>query len=388
MPYEYEYRIQIVLPDKESLNAFLHKFPEKTYYTVKYAKTFRSKNNSPWEIKKKLREIALYHPESYNWLRFVESKEIPFNRWKVENYKQFKNHVAFKQQIFETENRWEMKIDERAKVYGYEKKNSEFGLAFELEVCNPIIRCQKLPINVRDLNRYCDILTLFCNQTPPPYILHKCMRKTVFTTNKELKHCLKAVKYDGIFGHVYSYKAYIFEQWEDGRHYLFENKSLGDGLVFGAERLEDQIIVLLYVAQVRGLRVFNVYDILLKYLKTVPTDSRYSVQQYYRGEMPTIKSDVRSDGIIYHTRGDKIFKLKSKDTIDLLYENGFFVTKEGLIQCCEKNLKNGTVYECDLNLNIIRPREDRFVSNSPKQLEKIFKGHNKQIKYSFHFAKH
>lgn len=385
MHYEYEYRIQIHIPDNESLNAFLQKFPEKTYYTVKYAKTFRSKNDGPWEMKIKMRETMVYHPESYNWLKFVESKEIPFDRWKVENYKQFKNHVAFRQQIFEIENRWEMKIDEKAKLYCYEKKNSEFGLTFEFEVCNPSIRCRNLPINVGDLNRYCDILTLFCNQTPPPYILHKCMRKTVFTTNKKIKHSLKAVKYDGIFGHVYSYKTYIFEQWEDGRHYLFENQSLDDGVVFGAERLENKII-LLYVAQVRGVRVFNVHDILLKYLKTVPTDSRYSVQKYYQGKMP-IQSDMRSDGIIYHTQRDKIFKLKSKNTIDLLYENGFFVTKEGLILCCEKNLKNGTVYECDLNFNIIRPRYDRYVSNSPEQLKKIFKGHHKQIKYSFHFAK-
>lgn len=130
MHYEYEYRIQIHIPDNESLNAFLQKFPEKTYYTVKYAKTFRSKNDGPWEMKIKMRETMVYHPESYNWLKFVESKEIPFDRWKVENYKQFKNHVAFRQQIFEIENRWEMKIDEKAKLYCYEKK--KFRIWFDI----------------------------------------------------------------------------------------------------------------------------------------------------------------------------------------------------------------------------------------------------------------
>lgn len=385
MLYEYEYRLQILLSDRKSVNAFLQKFPKITYYTVKYAKCFRSKNDGPWEMKKKKRQTMVYHPKSCNWLKFVESKEIPFNRWKVENYKQFKYHVAFRQQIFDIEKRWEIKVDQKVKLYGYERNSSEFGFAFELEVCNTPLRCHNLPINVRDLNQYSDILSLFYNQTPPPYILHKCMRKTVFTTNKVIQNSLKAVKYDGIFGHVYSYKTYIFEQWEDGEHYLFENQSLGDGIVFGAEKLGDQII-LLYVAQVQGVTVFNVYDILLKYLKTVTTSSRYNVQQYYRGKLP-IKNDLRSDGIIYHTQKNKIFKLKPKNTIDLLYENGFFVTKDGLIQCCEKNLENGTVYECDLNFNIIRARPDRFVSNSPEQLKKIFKAHNKKITYSLHFEK-
>lgn len=385
MFYEYEYRLEILISNSECLKALLQKFPEKTYYIVKYAKCFRSKNGGPWEMKKKLRQTMVYHPESFNWLKFVESKEIPFNRWKVENYKQFKIHVAFRQHTFEIEHRWEIKLDEKAKLYGYKKKNSEFGFVFELEVCNNLIRCQNLPISICDLNQYADILTLFCNQTPLPYILHKCRRKSVKTTNKEIKNSLKALKFDGIFGHVYSYKTYIFEQWEDGRQNLIENQSLGDGFVYGAERLEDQII-LLYVVQVRGVGVYNVYDILLNYLKTIPTDSRYNVQIYYPGKIPP-KLDLRSDGIIYHTQRDKIFKLKPKNTIDLLYENGFFVTKEGLIQCCERHLENGTVYECDLDFTVIRPRYDRFVSNSPEQLKRIFRCNNKQLKYTFHFKK-
>lgn len=381
--WEYEYRIQILFPDSNSLNALLQRFPEQRKYIVKYTKYFRSKDEGPWEMKKKLRQTMVYHPESFNWLKFVESKETPFNRWTVKNYKKFKNNVAFRQQAFEIEYRWEVKIDKKAKLYGYIKKKSEFGLVFELEVQNSLIRFQNLPINVSYLNQYNDILSLFYNKQPTPYILYKCMRKSVILTNKPIKNALLAIKHDGIFGLVYSYKNYIFEQWEDGQHYLFENRSLGDGIVYGAEKLDSRVI-LLYVMQVRGVRVHNVYDILLKYLKTIPTDMRYDVQHYYTDKIPVV-TNTHSDGIIYHTKKDQIFKLKPKNTVDLLYENGFFVTKEGLIQCCEQHLKNGTVYECDLNFTVIRPRYDRFVSNSPEQLKKIFQCSDKHLKYSFHF---
>lgn len=380
--YEYEFRLIITLPD---LNSVLELLNQPTNnYIVKYIKHFRCKGDS-WEFKKKLREIMIYHFKTDNWIKFVESKEIPFHKWKKKYYTEFKQHLAFKQNIFDIEYRYEIQIDEHAKLYGYNKNSREFGLVFELEVCNDETRQNKLPIDIDRLNPYEESLKLFDNQTPPAYTLHKCTRKQVLNTNAELKDSLKAIKHDGIFGHVYSYKDYIYEEWEDGEQYVFHDQTLGNGFVYGAERMTNSVI-LLYVAQVRGLGVYNVFDILLEYLKTITANAptRYSIQHYHE-KLEYIKDCGNLEGVIYHTKEDKIYKVKKKHTLDLLYENGFFVTKEGLIQCCENNLENGMVYECDLNYNVIKPRPDRFLSNTPNQIKQILKCSKRKLHYSFLF---
>lgn len=381
--YEYEFRLIIILPDLKSVLELLNQPTHN--YIVKYIKHFRCKDS--WEFKKKLREFMVYHSKTDNWLKFVESKEIPFHQWKRKYYKEFKEHLAFKQNIFDIEYRYEIQIDENAKLYGYNKKYTEFGLVFELEMCNKETRCRKLPIDVDKLNPYEETLKLFYKRTPPAYTLYKCIRKPVLNTNVEIKDALKAIKHDGIFGHVYSYKDYIYEEWEDGEQNLFRDQTLGDGFVYGAEKLNNMVI-LLYVAQVRGLEVLNVFDILLKYLMTISANAptRYKVQYYY-DKLEHIKDDGTLEGVIYHTKENKIYKMKKKHTIDLLYENGFFVTKDGLIQCCENNLENGIVYECDLDYKVIKPRYDRFLSNTPNQIKQILKCSNKKLDYSFLFKK-
>lgn len=380
--YEYEFRLIITLPDLQSVLALLNQLTHN--YIVKYIKHFRCKGDS-WEFKKKLREIMVYHFKTDNWIKFVESKEIPFHKWKKKYYTEFKQHVAFKQNIFDLEYRYEIQIDEHAKLYGYNKNCTEFGLVFELEVGNYETRQNKLPIDINKLNAYEETLSLFIKQTPPAYKLYKCTRKQVLNTNVELNDSLKAIKHDGIFGHVYSYEDYIYEEWEDGKQYLFKKETLGNGFVYGAERMENHVI-LLYVAQVRGLGVFNVFDILLKYFMTIIANAhtRYNVQHYY-DKLEHIKEDNISEGVIYHTKDDKIYKVKKKHTLDLLYENGFFVTKEGLIECRKDNLKNGIVYECDLDFNVIKPRYDRFLSNTPNQIKQILKCSKRKLNYSMKF---
>lgn len=386
--YEYEFRLRIILPDLTSMKTFLETFDKPVHnYTVKYIKHFRCQKEKLWEYKKKLRQTMVYHVKSANWIQFVESKEIPFNQWKQKYYKEFTQLIAFQQNIFDIEYRYEIQFQPNVKLYGYNKKYTEFGVVFEFEVGNDTIRHEKLPIDLSQLDLYSDLLALFYKQKPPPYTLQKCVRKSVLNTKKAIKNALQAIKHDGIFGHVYSYKNYIWEEWEDGQRYLFPDQTLGDGIVFGAERLEEKVI-LLYVAQVRGIGVYNILDILLKYFLTIPANAplRYNIQYYYEKEVP-LQNNKNSDGIIYHTETDKIYKVKLKHTIDLLYENGFFVTKEGLIQCPETNLINGTVYECDLDCKVLRPRYDRFVSNTPNQLKQILKCCNKKLHYSFLFDK-
>lgn len=383
--YEYEFRLIITLPDLKSIFELL-KQPTNNY-NVKYIKHFRCKGNL-WEFKKKLREIMVYHVKTDNWIKFVESKEIPFHKWKKTYYNEFKQHLAFKQNIFDIEYRYEIQLDENAKLYGYNKNYTEFGLVFELEVCNVKTRSNTLPIDIKALDSYKETLNLFYKRSPPAYTLHKCRRKPVLNTNVELKNSLKAIKHDGIFGQVYSYQDYIYEEWEDGEQILFRDQTLGDGIVYGAEKLDDNKIILLYVAQVRGLEVFNVFDILLNYLTTITANAptRYHIQYYYE-KQEHIKKDKILEGIVYHTKEDKIYKIKKKHTLDLLYENGFFVTTDGLIQCYETNLENGMVYECDLNYNVIKPRYDRFLSNTPKQIKQILKCSKRKLSYSYLFKK-
>ena len=382
--YEYEFRIRIILDNFQSIQRILEAFPSVNNYTVKYAKQFRCK--SSWELKKKLRQTMVYHVKSSCWLKFVESVEIPFSNWKLEYYENFKEQLAFQQNIFDIEYRYEVQLDKNAKIYGYNKKFKEYGIVFELEIYNDKHKLKKLPVLTDELDRYINVLSLFYKKTNPPYILQKCIRKPVISTNVEIPDSLKALKYDGIFGHLYSYKNYIFEEWEDGKRYLFENETLGDGFVYGAERLENRVIIL-YVAQVRGLDVYNIFDILLKYLITITSNAlpRYKIQYYYENHVPIQCHE--SDGIIFHTKKNEIYKMKKRNTIDLLYENGFFVTKDGLIQCSQTDLTNGTVYECDLNCNVIRPRHDRFVSNTPKQIKEIFKSTKKKLQYCFLYSK-
>lgn len=382
--YEYEYRLVVTLPDLNAVWALLE--TPATQYTVKYIQHFRCKADRGWEFKKKLRQVMVYHYKSDLWIRFAESKEVPFHRWKTRYYREFKQQCAFRQNIFETEHRYEREIDPHAKLYGYAKNGVEFGLVFELEVATSDTRQRALPIEVDRLHGYAAILRLFAQKPPPAFTLHRCMRKPVRHTNRAWPDALRAHKHDGIFGHVYSYADYIYEEWEDGEQRVIRHESLGNGFVYGAERLEDRVI-LLYVAQVRGLGVHNVRDVLLNYLRTVPAldpPVRYRVQCYYETREP-MKRDPRAEGVIYHTNSDKIYKTKRKLTLDLLYENGFFVTREGLIQCYEKNLKNGTVYECDLDFNVLRPRHDRFLSNTPKQMKQILKCGRRQLRYSFLF---
>lgn len=382
--YEYEFRLIITLPDLKSVLKLINQ--PTNNYIVKYIKHFRCKGDS-WEFKKKLREIMVYHVKTNNWIKFVESKEIPFQQWKKDYYLEFKQHLAFKQNIYDIEYRYEIQIDENAKIYGYNKNHREFGLVFEFEVSNETTRHKIMPIDIDKLNPYVETLSLFDKGAPPDYILYKCKRKPVSNTTVEIQNSLKAIKHDGIFGHVYSYKNYIYEEWEDGEQNLFHEETLGDGIVYGAEKLDNRVI-LLYVAQVRGLGVFNVFDILLKYLKTVTANApiRYKIQYYY-DKLEHIKYNGNLEGIIFHTKDDKIYKMKKKHTIDLLYENGFFITTDGLIQCYENNLENGTVYECDLDYNVIKPRYDRFFSNTPNQIKQILKCSKRKLNYSLLYNK-
>ena len=54
------------------------------------------------------------------------------------------------------------------------------------------------------------------------------------------------------------------------------------------------------------------------------------------------------------------------------------------LQSTKKAENFHTVHQYDLDCNVIRPRHDRFVSNTPKQIKEIFKSTKKNFSIVFY----
>jgi hypothetical protein len=366
--FEYEYRLTVSLKNRKEMYNILSKFKNVKKTMIIYLDSFRFKNNK-WEFKEVLSQICVYYFGL--WFKFVESRELAFKHLSQEQYDFFYKNMGFKQSPFTFEYRHEITLSKQAKLYTFER-NQELGMVFEYEQC---LKRKKIPApvpNPQVLIKYNHILKLFSNKTPMPYELKHCQRKPVYHTDVTLSNCLIAVKHDGIFGHVCSYKNCIYELWEGNTNNLLLNASIGDGIVFGAEKMSDGTVILLDVYQVRGLPVYHTESIFLEFLpqlKNLP--AHYKVQTYYK-DLKDVPTNVeKSDGIIFHNLNDVIYKYKPRKTIDLLYNKGYFILKNNLKVKAQVPLLDGTIYECDLQYNVIKQRTDRFTGNTVDQLAEL-----------------
>lgn len=361
---EYEFRLSVLDPNAFELLEIQHR-PKKTYKVV-YAKPhFRYKNNR-WEFKKTLSRTAVYHDGV--WFRWVKSKEIPFRNWPRSLYSKFVDTVGFLQNPFVIEYRIEMELDSQAKIVAY-RKEKEIGLLFEYETT-----CAN--IDVSPLSRYMDFVKCFFTNKPfPPYTLKTCTRKPVKPIKgKGSNNCLVARKFDGVFGFVYSHPDKLFETWEGNVQIVKQGVSLGDGIVFSAEKLENTI-VLLDVYQVRGIPTAHKKSIFLEFLPRLELPSGFQIQRYYRNVHQLPPTPLKTDGLIFHDiENDKIFKWKKKHTVDLVYWDGYFLLPDHQrFPYTKERLENGRVYEVSMKGRVISKRVDRFVGNSAKQWDNISK---------------
>ncbi|GBN62015.1 hypothetical protein AVEN_23200-1 [Araneus ventricosus] len=357
---EYEFRLMVSDPDPFQLLNRLNQ-PQLVYKVV-YAKPhFRFKEGC-WEIKEIIQNVAVYH--NHLWFRWVQSKEIPFRSWNLKMHSTFFQVSGFYQNPFIIEYRKEVRLDSKAKIYAFRKKK-ESGLVFEYE-------SKKGIFNVNPLDKYITIFDLFFRNKPSlPYKIKPCTRKTVKPVKEIKSSCLVARKYDGIFGFVYSYSDHIFELWEDNFQRVRKDVTLGDGIVFSAEKMDD-VVVLLDVYQVRGVVTMCRESIFLEFLPRLELPLGYRIQNYCRDVSELPPTDLKTDGLIFHdTKNDNIYKLKKKHTYDLVYRDGYLYFPQNIRAPVKEKLKNGHVYEVSRRGRIIRERPDRFVGNSAKQIENL-----------------
>ncbi|GBN13111.1 hypothetical protein AVEN_257691-1 [Araneus ventricosus] len=168
---------------------------------------------------------------------------------------------------------------------------------------------------------------------------------------------LIAHKLDGIFGLVFSYANYIKEKWEGYVKKRHNGITLGDGIVFAAEKMPDNTVVLLDVYQVRGVPTAKWcrQNILVNYFSGLCLPEGYQVQKYCYSVIQLTNCPYPTDGYICRNiRTDKIFKVKTNHSLDVVYMDGFFwlPSKDKLGLCkrfksLENNafLKEGYMYE-------------------------------------------
>ncbi|KMQ82994.1 phage terminase large subunit [Lasius niger] len=428
--FEYEYRYHVLCDDFESARAVIEGISSSSStssscllsprrYRVIYADPHFRFRDGIWQTKKMLSHAAVYHGPSGVWFRYVESEERSYESWDRSLHDLFLDRVAHRMNPFVVEERLEIAIDDRCKVYAY-RKDHESGLVFELETDDPE-RGRRRSIRARNrserrrrstsvvdggaaaattvvlLDPYAPVFSrLSSSSSSPPLLPHyrltDCVRKSVVPVSGPpsplpRRGWLVAEKKDGIFGFVYSRRDHIVEKWEDRVRATFDGTSLGDGFVFGAERLEDGTVVLLDVYQVRGAKVaYCDESTLTGFLPSIDhlLPERYEIQRYGRdvGELPPEVSDL----IFHDTVNDAIYKTKRVHTIDLVYLSGRFLfpTEElGIIfetrvgEEDRSRLIDGAVYECRITRNrrcvAVRERKDRTTGNDERQIKTIMR---------------
>lgn len=376
--YEYEFRIAISTP--LTSNEFLKYFPNAFHFFVIYAKPqFRWRQNQ-WETKKKLRSVTTYYDTL--WFKLIESKELKFKEWNKTTHRQFIHSVALSQNPFKFENRTQIDLGKNAKLYNF-RKDDISGIAFELEIGTFSKRWKTMYHDLTDrLAPFKELFYLFRDKPSIPYTLKPCTRKPVRAVEsiENSKNILIAKKYDGVFGFVYSYPDRICEYWEGNERRVKKNISLGDGIVFGAERMSNGTVILLDVYQVQGLPTIDRKRILTEFLPRVSLPTGYQVQFYYSDlqDIPPDIDGIPTDGLIFHdVSKDRIYKQKVIHTIDLVYVDGYFQLPDGkrIKYPNVASLEDGAVYEIDIrgnDLKIIKKRNDRFTGNTKKQLTEVY----------------
>lgn len=375
----YEYEFRFVVQNSKSFLPLLQSYDSVETQEILYAKPHFRYRNQSLEVKYILNTKMIYFDNI--WFKWITSKEIPFEKWSRDTCKKFRHNVGNFQDPFTVENRHLVTLDEHTKLFTFQESKDVFKLIFEWEY--GIFQKPKSKFNYLDLleklSRYRNIYKLMNSFQTPPYVLKEnIIRKPVKNRKpKSLKSVLYAHKIDGIFGLIYSYADKIKQKWENYERVIQENVSLGNGIVFAAEKLNDGQIYLLDVYQVQGYPTASWCRalILLEFLPQLKLLNGYNIQKYYSNKVDLPKNvPYKTDGIIMHDiLTDEIFKTKSYNSIDLVYYENYFWLPGKRIPCSEK-LKDGSVYEISTkDGSVIRERPDRFKGNNKVQLKRELK---------------
>ncbi|GFQ66667.1 uncharacterized protein TNCT_128631 [Trichonephila clavata] len=381
----HEYEFRYVVQDTTPFH-LQDIFPECTVQVqpVWYVKPHFRYKNKRLETKHIVSTEAVFYDGL--WFKWVHSIETPHISWSSLTHKNFLDAAGNFQCPFRNETRHVWTLDNQAQVYTFAHPDGTYRLVFEWEYgvfFKPIKKFDTESL-LENLGKYWQVYEYFRSFSSPPYRINETFSRKPVTCVANFQG-LKGVfahKLDGTFGLVYSFPEYIKEKWEGGIHKIHKGISLGDGIVFSAEKLSNGTVVLLDVYQVRGFPTaqWNREIVLMNFLHHLSLPEGYEMQKYCQRveDLPMIRYET--DGyIIHNTTTDKIVKVKHTHSLDVVYMDGFFwlpgKEKPGLyrrFKALEKGLQNGHVYEVSVkNGNVLRERKDRFIGNTWKQIENI-----------------
>ncbi|GIY03986.1 uncharacterized protein CDAR_304801 [Caerostris darwini] len=388
--HEYEFRlvIQHSEPLTHLLDDICNFWPivERRHVSVTFAKPHFRFRNGHWEVKRIISAHAVYHDTM--WFKWVHSQEVPFKRWSRATHCKFLDVLGHFQDPFYFENRDYVQIDSLASVYTFRDNQGVYRLVFEWEYGEFSKALTTIPYHeiLNRLQGYRQVYTLFRHYPPPPYELKENLVRKPVVCIKELPHgdqYLLARKMDGTFGFVMSFTNHIKEKWEGYERRMRPNMSLGDGIIFSAEKCES-IRVLLDVYQVRGLPIASwcrraILTEFLPSMNNILDD--YRVQCYSAHLVALPVPQLPTDGLIIHdVLEDVVYKKKNKHSLDVVYNNGWFWIPElpnrepgpFRFKSHTTKLEDGQVYEVSMkNGRVIRKRPDRFTGNTAKQIKAI-----------------
>lgn len=378
--HEYEFRLVVehsssFLPLLQTLG-----YPIKNQI-IYYLKPHFRYRNGQFETKCIQSTHAVYYDSL--WFRWIHSIETPYRTWSRTTYLTFLHNIGNFQNPFKVETRHGITIDGQAQLYTFQSSIHTYKLVFEWEYgtfSKPIVLSNSAFL-LSSLNRYRKIYNLLKEYPAPAYKLNENLTRKSVTCIEAIpkgEQYLYAHKLDGVFGLVYSYTDKIKEKWEGYECVVRKNETLGNGLVFAAERLENGDVYLLDVYHVRGhdTAKWCRREILTHFLTHLNLLKGYFTQTYASNQV-SLNSDTpfKTDGLIIHdVIQDVIFKYKTSHSIDLVYYQGYFHLPNGRIKCLNRGLEDGSVYEISTqDGHVMRQRKDRFKGNTSAQLENVFK---------------
>lgn len=389
MVYEYEFRL-IVVPDRPLLEAVSRAISETLpscdasirRRRVVYAKPHFRLRDGLLQVKRTERRQAVYHDRL--WFRWVESLELPFERWRASDHVAWTNACGNYQNGFVVESRREIHPDRHVQIYTFDGQ-ADRGIVFEWELGEFESRRDTLcppPEALASLEKYRSVYDLFRNHPYPPSPRNgsPCSRKPVIPiAARHLKENeLVAYKHDGTFCLVYSFPDVVKVRCEGNAYRVLRSVTLGDGVVFAGEKLKDGTIVLLDVYRMHGMPVSPCCRraVLKTFLRKLPLPEGFEVQKYRDSvQKLALPPPQFCDGwIIHDVVLDKVYKVKNAHTLDVVYVDGNFELSDGTKMPCretKRTMKNGQVYEIDMEGNVLKRRRDRFTGNTVQQLKRI-----------------
>lgn len=378
--HEYEFRLVV-----ESSTSFLPLLHTLGYPIQKqiiyYLKPHFRYRQGHFETKRIQSTHSVYHDSL--WFRWIHSIETPYPNWSRATYLTFLHNIGNYQNPFTVELRHGITIDGQVQLYTFQTSVHTFRLVFEWEygVFSKAVAFTHPDVVLGSLNRYRDVYHLLKPYPAPGYKLNEHLTRRPVTCIEAIpigEQYLYAHKLDGVFGLVYSYADKIKEKWEGYECVVRKHETLGNGLVFAAERLENGDVYLLDVYHVRGhdTAKWCRREILTYFLTHLNLLKGYFTQNYVPDpESLNPNPSVKTDGVIIHNVvQDVIFKYKTRHSIDLVYYQKYFYLPNGRIKCLNQGLQDGCVYEVSTqDGRVVRQRKDRFKGNTLAQLENVLK---------------